>query len=142
MIGRRVAITALTLLIVSIIIFVITNLLPGDAAQAALGQSATPDTVAALRLQFGLDQPAYLGYFHWLVGLLHANFGVSLSSCLPVSEMIEGRLPKSLTLAAITTGVSVPIAVSAGVLAAVKRDSLIDRIVSLGTLSLVATPSS
>ncbi|MFT4067320.1 ABC transporter permease [Paraburkholderia sp.] len=140
LIGRRVAVAALTLLIVSIIIFVITNLLPGDAAQAALGQSATAETVAALRQQFGLDQPAYLRYFHWLVGLLHANFGVSLSNNLPVSELIEGRLPKSLTLAAITTAVSVPIAVSAGILAAVNRESLIDRIVSLGTLSLVATP--
>lgn len=137
---RRIAVTVLTLLIVSVVIFTITNLLPGDAAQAALGQSATPETVAALRLQFGLDQPAYLRYTHWLAGLLHGNFGVSLSNNLPVSELIEGRLPKSLILAAITTAVSVPIAVSFGILAAVNRTSLIDRIVSLGTLSLVATP--
>lgn len=140
LIARRVAVTALTLLIVSIIIFTITNLLPGDAAQAALGQSATPETVAALRLQFGLDQPAYLRYAHWLAGLMHGNFGVSLSNNLPVSELIEGRLPKSLILAAITTAVSVPIAVSFGIIAAVNRNSLIDRIVSLTTLSLVATP--
>ncbi|MGF6723478.1 peptide/nickel transport system permease protein [Paraburkholderia sp. GAS41] len=140
LIVRRIAVTALTLLIVSAIIFTITNLLPGDAAQAALGQSATPETVAALRLQFGLDQPAYLRYAHWLFGLLHGNFGVSLSDNLPVSELIEGRLPKSLILAAITTAVSVPIAVSFGILAAVNRNSLIDRVVSLGTLSLVATP--
>ncbi|WP_345817249.1 ABC transporter permease (plasmid) [Paraburkholderia sp. PREW-6R] len=140
LIGRRVAVTALTLLIVSVIIFTITNLLPGDAAQAALGQSATPETVAALRLQFGLDQPAYLRYVHWLAGLMHGNFGVSLSNNLPVSELIEGRLPKSLILAAITTAVSVPIAVSFGIIAAVNRNSLIDRIVSLTTLSLVATP--
>jgi peptide/nickel transport system permease protein len=137
---RRIAVTALTLVIVSIIIFVITNLLPGDAAQAALGQSATAETVAALRQQFGLDQPAWLRYLHWLAGLLHGNFGVSLSNNLPVTELISGRLPKSLTLAAITTAVSVPIAVSAGIVAAVKRESLVDRIVSLGTLSLVATP--
>jgi peptide/nickel transport system permease protein len=71
---------------------------------------------------------------------MHGDFGLSLSSSLPVSEMIAGRLPKSLTLAAITTLVSVPVAVSAGILAAVNRESVIDRIVSLGTLSLVATP--
>jgi peptide/nickel transport system permease protein len=124
LIVRRIAVTALTLLIVSAIIFTITNLLPGDAAQAALGQSATPETVAALRLQFGLDQPAYLRYAHWLFGLLHGNFGVSLSDNLPVSELIEGRLPKSLILAAITTAVSVPIAVSFGILAAVNRNSI------------------
>ncbi|WP_118182717.1 ABC transporter permease [Paraburkholderia phosphatilytica] len=140
LIGRRIAVTALTLVIVSIIIFVITNLLPGDAAQAALGQSATAETVAALRQQFGLDQPAWLRYVHWLVALLHGNFGMSLSNNLPVTELIAGRLPNSLTLAAITTAVSVPIAVSAGIIAAVNRESIVDRIVSLGTLSLVATP--
>ncbi|WP_213303166.1 ABC transporter permease [Paraburkholderia sacchari] len=140
LIGRRIAVTALTLLIVSVIIFLITNLLPGDAAQAALGQSATAETVAALRQQFGLDQAPWLRYLHWLAGLLHGDFGQSLSNNLPVTELIAGRLPKSLTLAAITTAVSVPIAVSAGILAAVNRESLIDRMVSLGTLSLVATP--
>lgn len=139
LIGRRIAVTALTLVIVSIIIFLITNLLPGDAAQAALGQEATPETVAALRQQFGLDQAPWLRYLHWLVGLFHGDFGQSLSSSLPVTEMIAGACP-SLTLAAITTAVSVPVAVSAGILAAVNRESIIDRIVSLGTLSLVATP--
>jgi len=109
LIGRRIAVTALTLLIVSAIIFTITNLLPGDAAQAALGQSATPETVAALRQQFGLDMPAHVRYLHWLGGLLHGDFGRSFSGDMPVSELIGGRLPKSLTLAAITTAVSVPI---------------------------------
>jgi peptide/nickel transport system permease protein len=140
LICKRVALTLLTLLIVSMIIFAITNLLPGDAAQQALGQAATPETVAALRLQFGLDQPAYLRYAHWLARLAHGDFGLSLSSSLPVADMIAGRLPKSLTLAAITTLVSVPIALALGITAAVRRDSLIDRIVSLGTLALVATP--
>ncbi|KWZ48905.1 ABC transporter permease [Burkholderia savannae] len=140
LIGKRIALTALTLLIVSVIIFAITNLLPGDAAQAALGQAATPETVAALRQQFGLDQPVHLRYGHWLAQVLHGDFGKSLSSGLPVAEMIDGRLPKSLTLAAITTAVSVPVALVLGILAAVKRETVIDRIVSLGTLSLVATP--
>ncbi|VWD02304.1 ABC transporter permease [Burkholderia lata] len=140
LIGRRIAVTALTLLIVSAIIFTITNLLPGDAAQAALGQSATPETVAALRQQFGLDMPAHVRYAHWLAGLLHGDFGRSLSGDMPVSEMIGTRLPKSLTLAAITTAVSVPIALLLGILAAVKRESVVDRAISLGTLSLVATP--
>ncbi len=140
LIGRRIAITAVTLLIVSAIIFTITNLLPGDAAQAALGQSATPETVAALRLQFGLDMPAYLRYLHWLAGLLHGDFGRSLSGDMPVAELIGSRLPKSLTLAAITTVVSVPAALLLGILAAVKRESIVDRLISLGTLSLVATP--
>ncbi|HHX4054748.1 MAG: ABC transporter permease [Burkholderia contaminans] len=140
LIGRRIAVTALTLLIVSAIIFTITNLLPGDAAQAALGQSATPETVAALRQQFGLDMPAHVRYLHWLAGLMHGDFGRSFSGDMPVSELIGTRLPKSLALAAITTAVSVPIALLLGILAAVKRESAVDRVISLGTLSLVATP--
>ena len=140
LIVKRIALTLLILLIVSMIIFTITNLLPGDAAQEALGQAATPETIAALRLQFGLDQPAYLRYLHWLAGLVRGDFGMSLSASLPVSEMIAGRLPKSLELAAITTLVSVPIAISMGILAAVKRGSLLDRMISLSTLALVATP--
>ncbi|RQT04725.1 ABC transporter permease [Burkholderia contaminans] len=140
LIGRRIAVTALTLLIVSAIIFTITNLLPGDAAQAALGQSATPETVAALRQQFGLDMPAHVRYLHWLAGLMHGDFGRSFSGDMPVSELIGTRLPKSLALAAITTAVSVPIALLLGILAAIKRESAVDRVISLGTLSLVATP--
>ncbi len=140
LIVRRLALTALTLLIVSVIVFAITNLLPGDAAQAALGQSATPETVAALRLQFGLDQPAYLRFGSWLLRLAHGNLGISFASNMPVTELIGGRLPKSLTLAAITACVSVPVALLLGILAATHRESAIDRIVSLGTLSLVATP--
>ena len=70
LIGSRLGAALLTLLIVSAVIFTITGWLPGDAAQAALGQSATPETIAALRAQYGLDQPPYLRYFHWLVGLL------------------------------------------------------------------------
>jgi peptide/nickel transport system permease protein len=91
LIVKRIALTLLILLIVSMIIFTITNLLPGDAAQQALGQAATPETIAALRLQFGLDQPAYLRYLHWLAGLVRGDFGLSLSSNLPVSEMIADR---------------------------------------------------
>lgn len=84
--------------------------------------------------------PAHVRYLHWLGGLLHGDFGRSLSGDLPVSEMIGGRLPKSLALAAITTAVSVPIALLLGIVAAVKRESVVDRVISLGTLALVATP--
>ncbi|WP_321853928.1 MULTISPECIES: ABC transporter permease [Paraburkholderia] len=140
LIVQRIGAALLTLLLVSAIIFVITNLLPGDAAQAALGQSATPETVAALRHQFGLDQPAWLRYAHWLNALAHGDFGMSSSSSMPVAQLIESRLPKSWQLTWITALVSVPVAVTGGIVAAVKRDSWIDRLISLGTLSLIATP--
>lgn len=140
LIVQRVGAALLTLLLVSAIIFVITDLLPGDAAQAALGQSATAETVAALRHQFGLDQPAWVRYAHWLFSLAHGDFGISSSSNLPVSELIEARLPKSLQLTWITALVSVPIALIGGIVAAVNRESWLDRLISLGTLSLIATP--
>ena len=102
LVAHRVGVGALTLLIVSAVIFTITGLLPGDAAQEALGQSATPETVAALRAQFGLDKPPYVRYFNWLWGLLTGNLGQSFTAAMPVSELIATRLPKSLILAAVT----------------------------------------
>jgi peptide/nickel transport system permease protein len=140
LIVRRIGIAVLTLLLVSIVVFSITALLPGDAAQAALGQSATPEMIAALRAQLGLDQPAHLRYLHWLTGLLSGNPGQSLANNVPVRELIALRLPKSLLLAGVAAAVSVPIALSIGILSAMYRDSRLDRALNLITLSMVAVP--
>ena len=137
---NRLGIGVLTLLAVSVVIFTITNLLPGDAAQAALGQEATPELVAALRAQFGLDQPAHLRYLHWLAGLLTGDPGKALANGLPVAELIGTRLPNSLMLAAVTAAVSVPIALAIGILSAMYRGSLFDRAVSLATVWTVSVP--
>ena len=140
LIAKRIAAAALTLLLVSVIVFSITALLPGDAAQAALGQAATPEAVAALRVQLGLDQPALIRYLHWLGGLLTGHAGRSFSDGLPVSVLIGKRLPESLLLAGLTTAVSVPLALCLGILAAMYRGSWLDRAVSVTTLSMVAVP--
>jgi peptide/nickel transport system permease protein len=140
LIANRLVLGVLTLLIVSAIIFMITALLPGDAAQAALGQAATPETVAALRAQFGLDQPGYLRYLHWLAGLVHGDFGQSFTAGMPVAELIATRLPKSLLLAGVTAVVSVPIALTIGILSAMWRGTIVDRALNLATLSMVAVP--
>ena len=140
LIAKRLAIAMLTLLLVSIVVFSITALLPGDAAQAALGQSATPETIAALRAQLRLDQPAHLRYLHWLMGLLSGNPGQSLANNVPVRELIALRLPKSLLLAGVAAAVSVPIALLIGILSAMYRDSRLDRALNLTTLSMVAVP--
>ena len=116
----------LTLLIVSALVFALTGLLPGDAAQQALGQAATPAQVAALRHQFGLDQPAVQRYAQWLVHAVSGNFGSSLSNNLQVSELIATRLPNSLVLAGLTTLVSVPIALTIGITSAMFRGLLVD----------------
>ena len=137
---RRLALGVLTLFLVSVGVFFITNLLPGDAAQTALGQAATPETVAALRLQFGLDLPAPLRYAHWLFGLLSGNPGISLVNNSPVAQMIAGRLPASLLLAGVTAAVSVPLALVLGITSAMYRGSWFDRIVNVTAVSLVSVP--
>jgi peptide/nickel transport system permease protein len=140
LIASRLGLALLTLLIVSAIVFAMTGLLPGDAAQEALGQAATPAAVAALRHQFGLDQPALQRYLQWLFHIVSGNFGLSLSNSLPVSELIATRLPNSLMLAGLTTVVAVPIALAIGILSAMFRGSLLDRALNLLTLSTVAVP--
>jgi peptide/nickel transport system permease protein len=140
LIARRFASAALILLLVSLIVFTISSLLPGDAASETLGQSATPQAVAALRAKLGLNEPAPLRYLHWLAGLLTGDPGRSLTNNLPVRALIASRLPKSLLLAGFTTAVSVPTALALGVFAAVRRGSRLDQALSLVTLSMVAVP--
>ncbi|WP_028219675.1 ABC transporter permease [Paraburkholderia oxyphila] len=140
LIATRLGLALLTLLLVSAAVFGMTGLLPGDAAQQALGQAATPEAVAALRHQFGLDQPALLRYAHWLLHVVTGDFGTSLSNSMPVSQLIASRLPNSLMLAGLTTLVSVPVALLIGILSAMFRGSLLDRALNVVTLSTVAVP--
>ena len=137
---RRLGAAVLTLLLVSVIVFTISSLLPGDAASETLGQSATPEAVAALRAQLGLNEPAPARYLHWLGGLLTGDPGRSMSSDLPVKTLIASRLPKSLFLAGLTALVATPIALAIGVAAAMHKDKALDRTLSLLTLSMVAAP--
>src|SRR5262252_10498 len=102
LITTRLAYAIVSLLGVSIIVFAITAVLPGDAAQEQLGQEATPEALAALRAKMGLDVPAPQRYVRWLSGLLRGDPGVSSATQLPVAELIGSRLPNSLLLAAVT----------------------------------------
>jgi peptide/nickel transport system permease protein len=140
LIGRRICAAVVTLLIVSVVVFAITAVLPGDAAQQALGQFATPEQVAALRLKMGLDQPGVVRYLHWLTNLLGGDLGMSVSSAMPVSELMAGRVPNTFMLAAVTALVSVPLAMLLGIGAAMVRGSRLDSALSFITLALVAVP--
>lgn len=137
---QRFALALLTLLMVSVVVFAITNLLPGDAAEESLGQSATPEAVAALRAQFGLDQPAPQRYARWLGHLLQGDPGSSLLNGKPVTALIGQRLPSSLVLAGVTAAVSVPLALVLGILSAMLNGTLFDRAVNVGTVALVSVP--
>jgi peptide/nickel transport system permease protein len=140
LVANRLGLAVLTLLAVSVVVFTITSLLPGDAAQALLGQESTPEVLAALRQKFGLDQPAHLRYLHWLGGLLMGNPGNALANGLPVAQLIGSRLPNSLVLAAAAAAVSVPLALAIGITTAMVRGSLYDRIVNVATVWVVSVP--
>lgn len=140
LLAQRIGLALLSLLAVSAVVFAITGVLPGDAAQEQLGQEATPEAVAALRAQMGLDVPAHQRYLRWLGGLLRGDLGTSSATQMPVAELIASRLPNSLLLAAVTALFSVPIALTLGIAAAVWRGSWFDRGVSSGAVAVVSVP--
>jgi peptide/nickel transport system permease protein len=140
MVAQRLALGLLTLFIVSVIISAGVELLPGDVAEAILGQGATPETVAAFRREVGLDVPAYVRYFNWLGGILQGDLGTSLASKREIVELIGPRLENTLALAALAAVISVPLAVTLGVLAALYRNSLYDRLVNIVTLTAISFP--
>ncbi|MBI1384831.1 MAG: ABC transporter permease subunit [Rhizobiales bacterium] len=137
---RRLLAGVATLFLVSIIVFVGTEILPGDLADAILGQQATPEAVAALREQLGLDRPAYQRYLDWLGGVLTGDLGRSLASGREVSELISGRLERSLLLAAVAAAIAIPLSIGLGLLAALYEDRPADKGISIVTLALVSAP--
>lgn len=137
---QRLGLALVSLLLVSVVVFAITAVLPGDAAEELLGQDATPETLAALRLQMGLDQPLPARYLHWLGGLVSGDPGRSLVSDAPVMELIGNRLPNSLLLAAVTAAIAVPLALLLGTLAAMFRGRWLDRALNSGAVAMVSVP--
>ncbi|MDP6874082.1 MAG: ABC transporter permease, partial [Alphaproteobacteria bacterium] len=130
----------LTLFIVSLIIFLCVEMLPGNFSEAILGQSATPETVAAFNRELGLDLPPHERYVTWLFNMLQGDFGRSLASKRELSELLGYRLENTLFLAAVAAVIAVPLAVSLGVLAALYRESFYDRAVNVVTLSSISFP--
>lgn len=148
---KRLALGVLTLLIVSIVIFVAVNLLPGDFAQLILGQGATDESVAAIRRDLGLDQPLIIRYFSWLADMATGDLGVSFaqlnfassmggSNSTTVLDQILPRLENTLFLAGVTAMIAVPIAVTLGILTALYRNTVFDRVANVATLSSISSP--
>jgi peptide/nickel transport system permease protein len=140
MVAQRLALGLLTLFFVSLIIFLSVEMLPGDLAQELLGQSATPETVAAFRKQLGLDLPAHIRYLEWLGGMLQGDFGRSLANSREISGLIAGRLGNTLFLAGMAAVISVPLALTLGILAALYRNSPFDRGINIVALTSVSVP--
>ena len=129
-----------SLLAVSAVVFAITAVLPGDAAEERLGQDATPAAVKALRQEMGLDRSPVLRYFDWLGGMATGDPGKSVVTGVPVGEAVASRLPNSLLLAAVTAAFSVPLALGLGILCALWRGSTFDRFTSMTAVAVVSVP--
>ena len=137
---KRLALGLVTIIVISVLIFVGVEALPGDLAEAILGQEATPETVAAFRKELKLDLPPHVRYFAWLGDFLRGDMGTSLANKRPISELIFWRFQNTIFLAASAAVVAVPIAVILGILAALYRNSLFDRTISMVTLSTISFP--
>lgn len=136
----RLFLAVFVLWLVSILVFVGTQLLPGDVAQLALGQYATPESVATLRLQMGLDQPAAVRYWHWFSAMLQGDWGQSTASNMAVGKMITGRAANTAILAGVTVLVAVPLAIFLGLCMSLGTGKWLDRVASIMVLSLSAAP--
>ncbi len=140
LVSQRLALGLLLLLGASALIFGLTEALPGDAAQAVLGQSATPEALANLREEMGLNRPALTRYFEWLGGIVQGDLGQSLTNKLDISESIGKRLGNTLFLACVAAIVSVPLAIFLGLLAVRFRNRWPDKLISAITLTTVSIP--
>lgn len=137
---RRLVSLVITLFAVSLIIYLFMGLLPGDPAAIMLGTSASPDTLAALQKQMGLDQPLLLRYIHWLAGVFRGDLGQSYTYGVPVAGLIVERLAVTLPLALLAVCLSVTIAIPLGVAAARNRNGALDFAAGLFSHVGIAVP--
>lgn len=142
---RRLAAGVATLFVVSILIFVGTEVLPGDAASAVLGRTASPEQLAEMRAAMGLDRPAYERYFDWLGGVLTGDLGNSAAGFAaggesPIWEEIRPKIVNSFVLAGITALIMIPLALVFGVLAGVRAGRPSDHAISVTSLAIISLP--
>jgi peptide/nickel transport system permease protein len=128
------------LVVVSVVVFAGTEILPGDAATAILGRDATPSAVTQMRHELGLDKPVVQQYVSWIGGLLHGDLGTSLTSGLPVSDLIGSRVVNTLILAAVASLVMIPLALVLGVLAGRRPGCALDTAITWISLGMIAVP--
>jgi peptide/nickel transport system permease protein len=129
------------LLVVTFVTFTLVNLLPGDLALAILGTGATPEGVARVREELGLNDPLWLRYVRWLTQIAHGDFGRSYISGEPVTEALVRSLPVSVELMALSLVLSVSLAIPTGLVAAYRAGRPVDRVLGLVASVLLAVPS-
>jgi peptide/nickel transport system permease protein len=137
---KRLGLAAITLFLLSVLVFFGANVLPGNVARRILGPFADQAAVDNLNEELGTDRPVWEQYWDWITGLLSGDLGVSLALGVPVSELIGDALVNSFKLAALAFVIVVPLSILGGVIAALRRDRLTDRVITIGGLSLAVLP--
>ena len=140
-IGRRLLIAIPTLIIVSIFVFSLQKILPGDPVLAMAGEERDPATLALLREKYKLNEPVIVQYFLWAGGVLQGDFGVSLRTNLPVATLIANKLPVTIQLAIMSIIIAFSIGVPMGILSAVKKGTALDYIANVVALSGLSIPN-
>jgi len=140
LIAERILLSLLTLLLVSMFIFLMLEILPGDVASRILGRDATPESLAVLRAQLHLNEPALLRYGRWLGHLLTGDFGVSLVSNRPVADILGPRIFNTVLLSLYAFAMYLPLTVLPAMIQAIRRDRPVDHALSIVTLVLLSTP--
>ena len=141
LIAKRLVQLIPTLFVVSILIFSLQQLLPGDPALVMAGEEKDPEVIEQIRKQYRLDQPLPSQYFYWLQGVLTGNLGESMRLKVPVADLVLAKLPVTLQLASMAMIIALLIGVTAGVLSAVKRGTRLDYIVNVIGLIGISTPN-
>lgn len=138
---RRIFLLIVTMLVTSVIIFALTQLLPGDVARLILGRDARPEALENMREELGLNESVPIQYLSWLGGFMTGDWGTSYASGRPpVRPLVLDRLGNSLKLALMTLAISIPLSIFLGVIAALRENSWLDNTISLFSLAVVGLP--
>lgn len=137
---RRLGFLLLTLVLTSLIIFLITQFLPGDVASVILGREASEAAKVELRRELGLHRPLALQYLSWLADFVSGDWGNSFSTSQAIRPLVLERLGNTLMLAALTLVITIPLALALGISAALREDKLTDNLISVGSLAVVGLP--
>ena len=137
---RRLGFLTLTVLLTSLLVFLVTQWLPGDVCRIILGREAGQAAIETCRLELGLDQPLPIQYLNWLGDFLTGDWGISFSTNLPIYPIVMDRLGNSLMLALVALLISVPLAVALGIVAGLNENKPIDSTINVGSLAVVGLP--
>jgi peptide/nickel transport system permease protein len=140
-IARRLAIAIPTIILVSVFVFFLQKLLPGDPALVLAGEERDPETLAFIREKYHLNDPILAQYFYWVGGMLRGDFGISLRTNQPVLELIGDKLPVTIQLAVMAMVIAMIIGIPAGIMSAVKKGTAVDYVANIVALSGLSIPN-